>query len=465
MLRFFNKPCVNTLFVKIFALFWLTFGLLLVFAFLFPQLDTRRYSDIDSVEIKNYQQKILTAIRERAFMRLLVAPDFLEEHNNNEVHLILVDQDKNIFGATGAELPFVQEFITTADDPVYPKTKALNNRALSGPFSIYLNNDGLQNPYLVYFLHHVDPQREIINDIFDHPILLILFILLISSPILGALVYSLTKPIRRLQIAANAVALGDFSTHYNLETTGAIELRQVGKSFNKMAQSLGSYLESRQQMFTSVSHELRTPLTRLQLATALLRRKIGENDEIQRIELEVERLNRMIEDVLLLTRKRMENTMNREYFSISQIWERVLSDAKFEAEQMGIQIEVNESIKKREKYQIYGNQEGLASALENVVRNSLKYTTDYLLVSLQVQNNFLLITVDDNGQGLAEEEYSRIFIPFYRVDDDITKSKKGFGLGLAIVYNCIQLHTGEVWAEKSHLGGLRIQIKLPIERA
>lgn len=452
----------HSLAFKIFALFWLAFGLLLLLALFVSRFDARLYSDLDAKELKFYHQEIMTTMHNKKFARLLFRPESFSIEDGQYVYPILVDSDKNIIGAKKEKLPFIREFIMHSDDVLSPKRKSFNYFSLAGPFSIHLTNEGKQENYSVYFIADNDQKKEIIIYIFEHPLLLISMLLLISIPILAWLAYNLAKPIHRLQIAANAVAVGNFEVNKDLETKGVVELRQVGKSFNNMSQSLGDLIFTQRKWMSAVSHELRTPLTRLQLAAALIRRKMGDSNELLRIELEIERLNKMIGDLLLLSRNQAQNAVARKNINLPMVWKNVLDGAAFEAEQMHINMNVKVLIKKPENYWINGNLDGLESAIENVIRNALKYTRSDVDIIFSIKNQYFFIQIDDNGDGVEEKEYLRIFNPFYRVDEHRTKINEGAGLGLALVQSTIQTHQGEVWAEKSPLGGLRINIKLPV---
>lgn len=456
------KSAINSLSVKIFALFWLVFGLLLLLAFFIPSLDARLYKQLDSAAIKFYHQEIINAIRDKHFVRVLLQPENFILDKGKTPHPILVDKKRNIIGASHQEIPAVREFAMRADDSLQPKRKTFDDFSLAGPFAVHLHNDSEEELYSVYFINYGEPQEKILNFIFDHPVILILLLLLISTPMLAWLATSLARPIKRFQHAANAVAQGNFSVNRDLENLGVAELRQVGKSFNHMAQSLDDLLSTHQKWLSAVSHELRTPLTRLQLASALIRRKLGDSAELQRIDNEIERMNKMVGDLLLVSRNQIADTLQRERINLPQIWKNVLDGAYFEASQMGLSMKVNMLIGNPSHYWIEGNLEGLESAVENVIRNALKYTKSAFEVTFSVAQHQLWIAIDDNGAGLEEEEYSRIFTPFYRVDENRTRETGGVGLGLALVQATIRSHRGNVWAEKSHLGGLRVMIMLPL---
>lgn len=219
-----------------------------------------------------------------------------------------------------------------------------------------------------------------------------------------------------------------------------------------MAISIDNLISNQQRLLSSISHELKTPLTRLQLATAL------------RIEREIERMDKMISELLLLSRQQMNSQVKRDIFYANSLWEEIIKDAQFEAEQRGIAFLTNIHLPKNE-LQLNGNFRLLESAVENIVTNALKYTKDKIELYIFIQEEeeeFLRICINDNGSGVNPNEFEKIFTPFYRVDEARTRATGGTGLGLAIVSNVIKEHQGSVWAEKSPLGGLSMNIKLPL---
>lgn len=140
----------------------------------------------------------------------------------------------------------------------------------------------------------------------------------------------------------------------------------------------------------------------------------------------------------------------------------MIEDTQFEAEQMGIQFHHLEKIRNPSAHYIKANYAEFSSALENILRNALKYTHNKIKATFYLENAQLAIDIEDDGDGVPEDQYEQIFKPFYRVDTARTRSTGGVGLGLAIVSNAIQQHQGKVWAEKSVLGGLRVNIRIPL---
>ena len=455
---------LNQLAIRTFALFWFSFFIMMSLLIVVPNLDLRLYSPLEESDIVNYQKEILNIVRNGQLQELISEVPVLPSDKFQPSRPVLINlQTKDILGELPEETTYIRRFAEASNNFSEPKRKNFNEVQISGPFQVYLG-DGA-NSYALYFISYVNPQREIFNYVFDRPIILILLILLITSPLLWWFTRMLTKPISRLQEAANSVALGNFKIDKSLVANGPLELRQVGQSFNRMASSIDHLISTQQTLLSSISHELKTPLTRLQLATALVRHECGETESVKRIEREIGRMDKMISELLLLSRHQMNSQVERDIFYANTLWTDIINDAKFEAEQRGITFLTNIRLPKNE-LQLNGNSRLLESAVENIVTNALKYTKDkielHIFIQEEEEEEFLRIRIDDNGSGVHPDEFKKIFKPFYRVDETRTRTTGGTGLGLAIVSNVIQEHQGKVWAEKSPLGGLAVTIRLPL---
>lgn len=241
--------------------------------------------------------------------------------------------------------------------------------------------------------------------------------------------------------------------------TGPQEFLAAGNSFNQMISALERMVNAQQRLISDISHELRTPLTRLQLATALLRRRHGESKELERIETETHRLDGMINDLLVLSRSQHKNELLRQNIKANELWDDILDNAKFEAEQRHKTLEITSP---PGPWTIYCNPSALGSAFENIVRNALRYSNQHIQVAFSADTKGISIVVDDDGPGVSPEDREHIFRPFYRTDEARDRESGGTGLGLAIVSTAISQHNGKVTANDSPLGGLRLEIWLPL---
>jgi len=452
---------ISSLTTRIFAIFWLTLALVLMLVLMVPKLDSRQMTSLleseqrQGIMIEQHVEAELGHDPPNDLMwwrRLFRAIDKWAPPGQR---LLLVTSEGRVIGAQHNEMQIIRNFIGQSDNADHPQKKKYGRVELVGPFSV---NDGEDN-YQLYMIRPAgSSQLDFINLLFDRPLLLLIVTMLISSPLLLWLAWSLAKPARKLKHAADEVASGNLRQHPELEA-GPQEFLAAGSSFNQMVSALERMMTGQQRLLSDISHELRTPLTRLQLAAALMRRRHGEGKELQRIETEAQRLDGMINDLLVLSRTQHKNALISEAMKANQLWAGVLDDARFEAEQMGKTLEIPYP---PGPWPLYGNPNALDSALENIVRNALRYSHSKISVSFSVDNQGITVHVDDDGPGVSEEDREQIFRPFYRTDEARDRASGGTGLGLAIVDTAIQQHRGWVKADDSPLGGLRLTIWLPL---
>jgi len=452
---------ISSLTTRIFAIFWLTLALVLMLVLMLPKLDSRQMTPLLDNEQRQgtmIEQHVEAELRQAPrndlmwWRRLFRAIDKWAPPGQR---LLLVTSEGRVIGAQHNEMQVIRNFIGQADNADHPQKKKYGRVEMAGPFSI---RDGEDN-YQLYLIRPAgSSQLDFINLLFDRPLLLLMVTMLISSPLLLWLAWSLAKPARKLKHAADDVAAGNLRQRPELES-GPQEFQAAGASFNQMVSALERMMNAQQRLLSDISHELRTPLTRLQLATALMRRRHGEGKELGRIEMEAQRLDGMINDLLVLSRTQHTNALISEAIKANHLWSGVLEDARFEAEQVGKTLEVPYP---PGPWPLYGNPSALESALENIVRNALRYSHSKISVSFAVDKQGITIHVDDDGPGVSAEDREQIFRPFYRTDEARDRESGGTGLGLAIVDNAIQQHRGWVKADDSPLGGLRLTIWLPL---
>ena len=154
----------------------------------------------------------------------------------------------------------------------------------------------------------------------------------------------------------------------------------------------------------------------------------------------------------------VDSHLSREVQPLSSLCDALLADCQFEAEQMGKTLLASEVPDRS----LTCHPQLLMSALENIVRNAIYYGKQQVRVTLTDKVNSLLIRVEDDGDGVPEEELNSIFRPFYRVSTARDRHSGGAGLGLAIAENAIRQHNGTITAARSELGGLLVEVILPL---
>ena len=275
------------------------------------------------------------------------------------------------------------------------------------------------------------------------------------------LAWNLTRPMRQLREGFAKVSNGDLSVRlYPVMRRRHDELSMVASDFDAMVERLSVLVRAREELLHDVSHELRSPLARLQLATGLARQTPESvNSSLDRIDEEARRLDKMIGELLTLSRAENETMPDEQYFDLSGLLEAVVTDARFEAQVTGVEIQLE--VSQHADFTVKGNAELIRRAVENVVRNALRFSLQgqQVNVSLTQESSWLTICVSDQGPGVDADKLSSIFDPFVRVNSPLMG--KGYGLGLAIVRKVVLAHHGEVEARNRPEGGLELTLRLP----
>ncbi|MGR5134319.1 envelope stress sensor histidine kinase CpxA [Vibrio alfacsensis] len=457
----FKLPKINSLYGRIFAIFWFTMFLVLMAVLSLPHLDPRKARDIPQdhyqrmIEIRDGIEKKYQ--KETNLGKILFS---VEGHRRSKhdprPQVFFSDYDGNVLTSAARSdfrMRAMQNFVTSIDDQKQPKQKLYGRYMIAGPMPIQLAGSDL----LMYVGFKWNQPPPIMLRLFDHPLQLLLAVMAVSTPLLLWLAWALSQPARRLETAAQRVAKGEFIIDPNLEK-GTTEFRQAGASFNQMVEAVNQMISGQQRLLSDISHELRSPLTRLRMASALATRKQGESPELTRVDTEAQRLEQMIAELLELSRMQVNSHMNRETQPIASLWEEIIKDAQFEAEQMNKTLRYSDLPDRT----ISGNPKLLMSAVENIIRNAVYYGKDQVRVDIQDHVDTLNITVDDNGEGVPEDELEAIFRPFYRVSTARDRHTGGTGLGLTITESAIRQHSGSIVASRSPLGGLRVTVELPL---
>jgi two-component system sensor histidine kinase CpxA len=291
----------------------------------------------------------------------------------------------------------------------------------------------------------------------------LLILLLVSACVCFWLARSLTAPIRRLRQATRQFAAGDLSTRVGAQVQGKNELAGLATDFDEMAGKIEALVGGQKRLLRDISHELRSPLARLGVALELAR--LDSNPQARqkalgRIELEAQRMNEMIGQLLSLTRlESAANELPRVEFDLCGLLQRLVQDAAFEAGNRNCQVVFTGP----ESAVICGCEELLARAVENVIRNGISYTAEgtQVRVDLSRQPGTLLIRIADLGPGVPAEALAKLFEPFYRVADARDRQSGGSGIGLTIAEQAVRLHGGSIRASNSAEGGLLVEISLP----
>ena len=279
----------------------------------------------------------------------------------------------------------------------------------------------------------------------------------------------LSAPIRRIQAGARALASENLELRGNagLRVSAGLEGRRdevavLARDFDAMADQLRANRGAVTQLLRDISHELRSPLARMRVALGLARQPPADlSRQLDRLEREIERLDSLISQVLKLARLHGTDTLfARETFDLDEVIEEVVRDANFEGAAKGCHVLLDGMA----RVFVNGNRELLRSAVENVLRNAVRYSPEDAPVEAAVvrAEGGVLITIRDRGPGVPESDLERIFEPFYRVAEARDRDTGGEGIGLAITAQVMKAHGGKAVAANRPAGGFEVRLSLPM---
>ena len=251
------------------------------------------------------------------------------------------------------------------------------------------------------------------------------------------------KPIVLLSQAAERFGKGQFDSDFKV--SGALEIRQASYEFEKMKRRILKHISQRTAMLSGISHDLKTPLTRLKLQIELL----NKNQKLNSLKEEIIEMEKMINEYLDFASNQYSQPVEK--FNIVQL----------------IQNLINKSFKKNIKMKspknliFSGRKNLIRRCIANIINNSQKYAEN-ISISCKKIKKTILINIDDDGPGIADEHKEKVFRPFYRVDKSRSLKDSNVGLGLSIVEDIVNSHGGTVKLLNNPKGkGLRVSLSFP----
>ena len=275
-----------------------------------------------------------------------------------------------------------------------------------------------------------------------------LFVLWTTLPSILLIVIALiflknqTKPLVRLAKAAERFGKGDYVN--NFRSSGSLEIRKASFEFDRMAKRINRHLNQRAEMLSGISHDLRTPLTRLKLQLAMLNQK----DLSKKMSKDIDEMEKMLNDYLQFAKNQAQENTSK--IDLTLLFNSIKN--QFASEKL--------TIYSKEKIELEVRPSALKRSFVNIIQNGLTYGNN-VIVNIQKGNNRALITIEDDGPGIPEDQYKNVFKPFFRLDKSRSLNQSGVGLGLAIVEDIINAHGGAIQLGKSKDGGLQVRVTLP----
>ena len=252
------------------------------------------------------------------------------------------------------------------------------------------------------------------------------------------------RAIRRLAAAAEAFGLG--RDQGPIKPEGASEVRQAATAFNRMQERIRRFLQQRTEMLAGVSHDLRTPLTRLRLALAMLPAEGALAEDVSEMTADVEEMERMVGGYIAFARG--EGAEQAHATDLSAVLADVVANARRSGAAINLSVPPSLVLKLRP--------DAVRRAVTNLVDNASRHARTVSLGARLLGERGVLVTVDDDGPGIALDRREDVFRPF------ASGAAGGTGLGLTIARDIVRAHGGDITLEDSPLGGLRARIMLPI---
>ncbi|MCB5206434.1 HAMP domain-containing sensor histidine kinase [Methylovorus mays] len=290
----------------------------------------------------------------------------------------------------------------------------------------------------------------------------------LSAGVIASLVFAallawyFSKPIRSLRQAFITATDGDLE----VRVAGTMghrrdELSDLGRDFDTMASRLGALLQGQSRLLHHVSHELRSPLARMQMAIGLARQSPEKvSSSLERIERESMRMDKLVGELLAFSRLESGVTnIHKERLELSDLLFTLAEDAQFEAKDRKIEVR----LLPHDDFVLEAQPDLLHRALENIIRNALKYGPDGSDVDIDVTSDpdahLVFIRIRDQGMGVAPHELETIFQPFYRANSGL--GSDGHGIGLALAKQVVEMHGGKISARNISPVGFEISVQLP----
>ena len=276
-----------------------------------------------------------------------------------------------------------------------------------------------------------------------------LFVLWTTLPSLVLIIIALiflknqTKPMVKLAKAAERFGKGDYVNDFKV--SGSQEIRKAAFEFDRMAKRINRHLNQRAEMLSGISHDLRTPLTRLKLQLAMLKQK----DISEKMSKDIDEMEKMLNDYLQFAKTQAQESTTTVNLNF------LLNSIKKDFDNEKLIFE-----KKFEVIELKGRPTALKRSFENIIQNGLTYGNK-VHIDVQKGNKRVLVTIDDDGPGIPEDQYKNVFKPFFRLDKSRSLNQSGVGLGLAIVEDIINSHGGNIQLGKSKYKGLQVKVSLP----
>lgn len=317
----------------------------------------------------------------------------------------------------------------------------------------------------IYLAQNVSSINNTVDSLEDSMVFFCIIMLIIISLISVGLSIAITTPLNQLKQTAAEISKGNFKKR--IKTKGISEFVEVGKSMNYMCDELGLTEEKRRKFVSDVSHELKTPMASIKLVCdcikgadynpEMVKELLGDMSE------EVDRLTRIVERLLELTKlDGKENELNLTECDIKEMLNQLVRNLSEIARERDITI--YRDFVDNEYSTLLIDEDKIYESIYNVIDNAIKYSPQggYVKVNAKENENFIVISIEDSGEGILDSEKERVFERFYRIDNSRSRETGGTGLGLPIAKEAVTMHGGDIEITDGDDKGSVFKIFLPV---
>lgn len=304
---------------------------------------------------------------------------------------------------------------------------------------------------------------KLLTDIRNNILSISVAIAIFGGTLVALFVKSFSTKVLKLMDGVREIGSGNYS--YKIRDAGSDELAQVAMEFNNLSERLKKVESIRQEFVSNASHELKTPLASIKLLSDSIMQTSTMSHEdtldfLKDINKEIDRLIRITENLLYITKNDSRPAMPKEVCNVSKIARRCQELLTANARHNEVQI----TVRAEDDIRVVANSDMLHQVVFNIMENAIKYNREggKVAVTLQAEKEYGKLTIEDNGIGMPEDEIAHIFDRFYRIDKARSRATGGTGLGLSIVHDNVGLMGGMVEVESKVGVGSKFTISLPL---
>ena len=293
----------------------------------------------------------------------------------------------------------------------------------------------------------------------------ILVALLFAVVLSGLSVYWLVQKyelgLQRLERASSRVASGHLNSRVKVASQDSIG--RLGSAFNRMAEQIQRLMGVQKEMIRAVSHELRTPVARMRFGVQMLEDTV-EDSYVQKqlgdMDQDLQELDELVDEIL--TYARLEEggpILEFKSANVLELIQQIQEETKRRTDKVSITCHSDQTA----EHEIFSDIEYryMHRAVQNLVGNACRYAKGQVHIEYSFHDDICRIDVEDDGEGIPEKDWDRVFSPFTRLDDSRTRASGGYGLGLSIVRRIIYWHAGRAQVSKSRWGGAKMSLIWP----